>query len=520
MQETDWQKAAIRLSEKFPRAFPREISEKLAAAGAGAAIAVACSGGADSLCALLLAWAKFPEARERLVALHFDHAVRKESAEDAEFVREVCGALGVGFVCERLDSSARRGKSEGALRAARLDFFERAMRERGAKILVQGHQRDDVAETMLMRLARGAGTGGLCAPRPVSPQADGRIFARPLLDFPKEKIVAALRECGIPWREDSTNAGTDYFRNRVRNRILPELRAAAPFENFARSRSLLEEDADALDFLAERLMGEAASCRFREDAGTPDGKISSESLEPKYAPSENQLPRASGGTPLLPSAAGRLPSREYSFAKAKSFFGGDAGTPPVLRAIARRMLHKIFAAEKIPLHARLADALVEAVRAGTPLRAETAGTRISLSAAGTLAFSEKKAADADAPAARLGAWTREVVEITPEIFARIRAGEFSPAETVFLAGTPEIFVRAWRPGERYRPLGAPGEKTLGDAFTDRKIPEARRKTLPVFADAAGAAWVPGLLPAERFRILAAGGKALRLTYAAETLPLL
>lgn len=464
MQAMNWKNAATRLAEKFPRAFPREVSSALAADRAPA-LAVAFSGGADSLCALLLVWAKFPKARERLAALHFDHAVRKTSAADAAFAREVCGALGVRFFSERRECDDGNAHGEAELREARLDFFARKMRECGAKILVQGHQRDDVAETLLMRVARGAGTDGLAAPRPVSRRPDGRIFARPLLDFSKGEIVAALRECGIPWREDETNAGTDYFRNRVRNRALPELRAAAPFENFARSRRLAEEDADALDALAEFFLK-------------------------KSAPAD----------------------ADFRFS--------DFATTP---AVARRILRKIFARERLPLRAGTADALVEALRAGTPLKTEIAGTRIALDAAGTLSL-KKRAGTPDAGRGNaagkfLGSWTSESVDVSPELFAKIRAGEFSPKETVFLAGTPEISVRAWRVGERYRPLGASGEKTLGDAFTDRKIPRGLRERLPVFADAQGAAWVPGLPPAERFRIREAGGKALRLTYRAESLPL-
>ena len=465
MAGTDWRKKALALAELFPAEPFREALGALRK-NAAAPLAAACSGGADSLCALLLTWANADAAsRERLVVLHFDHAVRAESAADADFVRGVAASLGAECVVGRRVAAPGAGEGEASLRADRLAFFAREMRARGAEILVQGHQRDDVAETALMRLARGAGTDGLAAPRAVSRQADGRVFARPLLDFPKERILAALRACGIPWREDSTNAGTDFFRNRVRNVVLPALRKAAPFENIARSRRLAEEDADALDFFAERFL------RERWERGRP--AVFSGAASPAT------------GTPLLP-------------------------------AVVRRALRRIFAAENLSPGAKNFDALVAAVCAGTPLKF-SAGTRSADWDGERLrirdACEEKGGRDSDF------VFGKEIVDATPELFGKIRVGAFPPTETVFLAGTPEIFVRAPVPGERYRPLGAPGEKSVARVFTDKKIPRAERSRLPVFADGTGIAWIPGLPPADRFRIVAPGGKALRLTFRRETLPL-
>ncbi|MBQ6705659.1 MAG: tRNA lysidine(34) synthetase TilS [Opitutales bacterium] len=477
MHATDWQDKAIALFEKTKdskifRTFHSEFEIR----DSQSAIAVACSGGADSLAALLLTWAKFPDARERLFVLHFDHAVRAESGEDAEFVREVCSALGIGFICEKRVSESGEKLGETELRRARLDFFAREMHARNCKILVQGHQRDDVAETLVMRLTRGAGTDGLAAPRKISRQADGRVFVRPLLDFPKAKIVSALRACEIPWREDSTNAGTDYFRNRVRNRVLPELRAAAPFENIARSRKLAEEDADALDFFANEIYEKIQASPAKRQAVfclTPDTRC----------------------------------------LKLVSF-----------PAIARRVLRKIFAQEKIETDgAAVADALVEAICAGTPLKKQIGdreivwtGTELRLKEADTARPCENENSSAEFSALP---YFFEKVFVTEELFEKIRTGAFSPEETVFLAGTPEIFVRELLPGEKFRPLGAPGEKSVLRIFTDKKIPRERRKNIPVFADGTGIAWIPGLPPAERFRIRAAGTTALRLTYRREALPL-
>jgi tRNA(Ile)-lysidine synthase len=127
------------------------------------------------------------------------------------------------------------------------------MKKLRIRALWLAHQQDDIAESMLMRLARGSGTGGLAAPRPVQRFADGRVHLRPLLTLKKAELVAALKQAGATWREDASNAGSDHFRNRIRARVLPAWIKAAgrdALAGAARSRELLEEDDAALEFWA------------------------------------------------------------------------------------------------------------------------------------------------------------------------------------------------------------------------------------------------------------------------------
>ena len=126
------------------------------------------------------------------------------------------------------------------------------MRRRRRRVLWLAHQQDDIAETMLMRLTRGSGTGGLAAPRPWQEFADGRGHARPLLTLAKREIVAALRAAGAAWREDSSNATDRFFRNRVRRGIVPALARASGRDVLAAmalTRERLQEDDDALEAL-------------------------------------------------------------------------------------------------------------------------------------------------------------------------------------------------------------------------------------------------------------------------------
>ena len=211
--------------------------------------AVAFSGGADSLALLLLLWAHWPERRARLVALHFNHRLRGAAADaDERFCRRVCRGLGVR-VCVGRWKNRWSGASEEEARAARFAFFDRTMLRIGARALWLGHQQDDIAETMLMRLARGSGTAGLAAPRPVQ-GVGSQLRLRPLLTVKKEEVVARLRESRIPWREDRTNAGRMYFRNRIRHQVLPAWQKAAERDvlaGVALARERLEEDDSALD---------------------------------------------------------------------------------------------------------------------------------------------------------------------------------------------------------------------------------------------------------------------------------
>lgn len=267
----DWPAAADAIAAVFPSSRLEPATLRWAERRpAREAWAVAFSGGPDSLALLLLLWAHWPRRRAALRALHFDHRLRgAESRADAAFCRRVCAALGVKLVSGEWQRPRRGPRpSEAEARAARLAFFEQH-----ARIVWCGHQQDDVAETMLMRLARGSGTGGLAAPRPVQPLPRGRVHLRPLLTLKKSEIVAALRAAKIPWREDSTNAHGDFLRNRVRRDVLPAWIAAAERDALAgaaRSRELLEEDDAALEQILAAL--DPLGPRGRLDLGRLDGQ--------------------------------------------------------------------------------------------------------------------------------------------------------------------------------------------------------------------------------------------------------
>jgi tRNA(Ile)-lysidine synthase len=277
----DWPGAAARVARLIPRDRLHKAALDWADARPGAeGWAVALSGGADSVGLLLLLWAHWPGRRARLRAFHFDHRLRgAESAADARFCARLCAALGVKLVSGRW-KAAPKSRSEANARSARFAFIDREMARRRMRVLWLGHQQDDIAETMMMRLARGSGAAGLAAPRAIHAIAAGRAGAglrfhvRPLLGLKKSEIARALRLAGASWREDSSNAKGAHFRNRLRLDVIPRWVRAAQrdaLSGAALSRELLEEDDRALEAWVDALClaGADGSMSVRKLAGRP-----------------------------------------------------------------------------------------------------------------------------------------------------------------------------------------------------------------------------------------------------------
>ena len=189
-------------------------------------ILVACSGGGDSVAlALLLHRAKHP-----IHLAHLHHGMRPapEADGDQAFVRDLAARLGVPFHTARADvpaQAAATGQSpEMAARAARRDWLRRTAAAIHATAIATGHNADDQAETLLLRLARGTSPAGLSGIAPAARDPDGTLWLRPLLSIPRDTLRDWLLRHGEPWREDATNAESFALRNRVRHDILPLLR--------------------------------------------------------------------------------------------------------------------------------------------------------------------------------------------------------------------------------------------------------------------------------------------------------
>ncbi|MCL2609162.1 MAG: tRNA lysidine(34) synthetase TilS [Treponema sp.] len=222
------------------------------------------SGGADSV-ALLSALVALRDRDPgfRLRCVHVEHGIRapEESAGDADFVRSLCGELGVPcrVFSVRPGRVAEFARKRGlGIEAAARHFRRRAWSRETDRLRAEGfpnvriltaHTADDLLETVLMRVLRGSGPAGLAGITPAS----GDIV-RPLLGLGRRDVLAYLGEKKISWREDSTNADTRYLRNRIRHRLVPVLE-----ENFPRWRTGLASMAETQALASDFIVGEANS---------------------------------------------------------------------------------------------------------------------------------------------------------------------------------------------------------------------------------------------------------------------
>lgn len=234
-------------------------------ANAPPALCVAFSGGPDST-ALLHALAQLPQARERrLRALHVDHGLHADSAAWARHCIDFCGSLAVPLATARVQVDDARGEGiEAAARRVRYAAFAANLDE--GEWLVLGHHRDDQAETVLLKLLRGAGPEGLGGMRALRPFARGRLW-RPLLETPRASLREYLAENALPCIDDPANADPRFARNVLRREILPRIAAHWPHSaaSILHSAQLCRTAADYIEQAAI-----ASSTAIRRDADTLD----------------------------------------------------------------------------------------------------------------------------------------------------------------------------------------------------------------------------------------------------------
>ncbi|GAA3746634.1 tRNA lysidine(34) synthetase TilS [Terriglobus aquaticus] len=223
---------------------PKPISLQLnpALLPMGSRVCVAASGGADSTALLLALHEAATALGIGLSAAHLHHGIRGSEADaDRDFVRALCLRLNLPLHEAEADvpaTAAVAGEGlEEAARNARLGFFARLLGNGAADRVATAHTADDQAETVLMKLLRGAwieGLGGIAPALPVDtdgrPCREGGVgqIVRPLLGATREQVIAFLKSRGQVWREDATNADPAFTRNRIRAELMPLLRTFNP----------------------------------------------------------------------------------------------------------------------------------------------------------------------------------------------------------------------------------------------------------------------------------------------------
>lgn len=474
----DWETAARRIGDEVDLSrFPERVLERIFAAEP---LYVACSGGADSVFALLCVFGIL-ERRDglgRLRVLHFNHELRGlESDADAAFVSEVCESLGLHFLSSKASWDVDLDRvNESVARDARLAFFRSATDANleNPQSIVTGHHAGDVAESILMRLSRGAGLAGLCAPRSESSAGGGLSFLRPFLGFSREEIRDSLKAVGTHWREDATNESGKNYRARLRSEVLPAWRKTADRElepGILRSRSLLEEDANALEKWASDIFEKAWSER--------DSSLDRKAVE--------SLPRA---------VQRRLLNRFAEVAEA---------SPKIVDAA----LHALVEGEAgefslgVGCHLVVGEVSLRVERSEKDRAATWREFRLPV---GCVAYLPD--------GARLD-FSRFSCEKLAKLNVDLTANDDSRSAWLsesgnFLGG---VEVRRRQAGDAFKPLGKSSEKKLKTLLIERKIPRRTRDVLPVFVlPREGIVWMPGLPPSVGRKLGSATETALRLTY--------
>lgn len=217
----------------------------------GDRVLVGVSGGPDSMALLHILLSIREELGITLKTAHLNHGFRPEATQEAEFVGRISDELGLEVFIGLKDVPSIRAEqglsAQEAARNARYAFFEEALHETGANKVALAHTSDDQAETILMRLLRGAGPLGLAGIPPVR-----GTFIRPIIDCSRAEIEDYLSKKGIPYITDSSNLKMDYLRNRVRMELIPFLAAYNPKikETLIRTSELVHADNHYLDMEA------------------------------------------------------------------------------------------------------------------------------------------------------------------------------------------------------------------------------------------------------------------------------
>ncbi len=445
----------------------------------GRRVLVALSGGADSVALTYLLKELASAGLLDLAGLaHFNHSLRgDESARDAAFCGALASDLGLPFDTETADVRAlarESGRSvEDAARVARYAFLEGVRLRTGADLVATGHTRDDQAETVLLRLCRGAGSRGLAGIKPRR-----GVVIRPLIDLRHDDLLEYLRAGGHAWVEDSTNSDTAITRNWVRHAVLPLLAERfgdGVVDVLSRTADLARADETLLDELAR-----IAACGIE----TADGPV----------------------VWLDVPALGREPLAVRQRVVRRAL--GDAGYRAASSADVARVLHLAGSGRTGQL--RVGDRLVE------------------LSAPkGVLSIRGHEIA-ADAPAG----WSHPLevpgrVEV-PEAAGRMSAErttlaaiggldavkQMGASRAVTAGVESDLVVRGWRPGDALQVLGLSGrKKKVQDLFVDRKVPRSRRHQVPLVTDAAGRiVWVAGHAQSEAFAVTSATKSVVVLSF--------
>lgn len=437
------------------------------------------SGGADST-ALVLSLSSIMSGSGRwpasLTAVHVEHGIRPGASErDARHAKKLCLSRGIPFlhISVTVDEGGSRGL-EDAARRARREAFLGAAKDKGAGAIALAHTQDDQAETVLMRLFEGAGPKGISGilprvPLVLEPGASNEqngvdvVILRPLLDIPRSEVEAYLEALGVAWVEDDSNADESRLRNLIRRKIVPIIRdnmGEGVLGRISGSATHVREATEALTAAVE----DAKEAFFSER----DGKLCISPL---------------AGLILLPGAV-------------RAGLWADALERVIPAKNRRWALKQIIASlDHLALGAGPSASidLADDIKAWRRYEAIYLGPEMP----------REPPTDDEVPLAMSGLTRHpglgcEIVAVTCEEDTLLPGDPLTAIlNPALLSG--EVVLRSRRPGDRFYPMGASGEKKLKDFFIDRKVPRLERDYVPVLASGNEIIWVVGYRVSEKHR---------------------
>ena len=416
---------------------------------AGERVGIAVSGGADSVALLRAMLELREELGVVLSVVHFNHGIRgAEGDADAEFVAKLArenkaqlhqASGDVPFYADKWKLS-----TEAAARRLRYDLFKAVITAGGADKIATAHTRDDQAETVLMRMLRGAGTRGQAGIHPVLKLDKGAII-RPMLEISRVEVEAYLKSLGQHWREDSTNKDVAYSRNRVRHELLP----------------ILERDYNPN---IREVLSEAAEVAREEDAcwDTLIKRIAKDAVE-----------LHNGSTVVR--------------------FGGVASKS---LAIQRRLLRYAAATAELQLDFQHSEQILGLLHkpSGAQVRLPN-GWGVRRIGPSSIALRLLASPDPSGyrfevtvPSETLIAPVRTLVRLTL-VHQERETQRYNPASLLHAEKlTQPLVLRNWQPGDRMRPLHRGSEEKLKRLFQEKKVPQESRPLWPVLLSREQVVW--------------------------------
>ena len=434
----------------------------------GGSVSVALSGGSDSVALSALLSDTTSEGGFTIANLiHINHQLRGGEADsDEEFCREFAKSIGLPIVVKRVDvgelARTCRVSVEDAGHRARYSIFESVANELKIDVIATGHTRDDLAETVLLRLIRGAGPAGLAG---IWPQVG--CVVRPLLDISRCELREYLSMRDLAFREDATNYDVRIPRNRVRHALIPFL--AKKFSPsigavLAREAAIARADSQWMDSVASQEFARVVGCR--ENEVTIDGEA--------------------------------LNARPVALARRVAKMA--------LERVSNRGVGFVHVERLLDLVANPDRPITEADFPGS--RIERQGKCIVVSNSVTVPLSRRKTSEPRGFKYELTVPGEVVVKEADLVVSAERGCSpnvlCAKGDTVAVTGndlTLPLVLRSWHPGDAFRPLGLGGRKKLQDFFVDRKIACEKRRSIPLVTDTRrGIVWVVGHGISEEFRV--------------------